>query len=48
VHEYEDLIQDLKRAPTLKDKLKYLFLSPGWSHDGKDQRANTLRREVGL
>jgi sterol desaturase/sphingolipid hydroxylase (fatty acid hydroxylase superfamily) len=48
VHEYRDLIHDLRRAPTFKDKLKYLFLSPGWSHDGKDQRANVLRREIGL
>lgn len=48
IHEYEDLIADLKRAPSFTDKLKYLFYAPGWSHDGKDMRAATLRKEMGL
>lgn len=47
-HEYLALWDDVKRAPTFSDKLKYLFYSPGWSHDGTDQRANTLRKEAGL
>jgi len=46
LHEYEDLLHDLKRAPSFKQKLQYLFLAPGWSHDGKDQRANVLRQEL--
>jgi sterol desaturase/sphingolipid hydroxylase (fatty acid hydroxylase superfamily) len=45
-HEYVDLIHDVRRAPTFKDKLKYIFYPPGWSHDGPDLRARTLRRQL--
>jgi sterol desaturase/sphingolipid hydroxylase (fatty acid hydroxylase superfamily) len=45
-HEYMDLVRDVKRAPTFKDKLKYIFYPPGWSHDGPDLRARTLRRNL--
>ena len=42
-HEYVSIWRDLKRAPAWRDRLRYLFLAPGWSHDGPDKRANTLR-----
>jgi len=45
-HEFVDVWADVKRAPTFKDKLKYIFYPPGWSHDGPDQRARTLRRQM--
>ena len=45
-HEFVDLWKDVKRAPTFKDKLKYIFYPPGWSHDGPDLRARTLRRQL--
>lgn len=45
-HEYADLWKDIKRAPTFKDKLKYIFYPPGWSHDGPDLRARTLRSQI--
>ena len=45
-HEFADLWQDIKTAPTLGDKLRYLFLPPGWSHSGPDQRAKTLRKKM--
>lgn len=44
-HEYSAIIKDVMRAKSWKDKLKYIFYSPGWSHDGKDLRAKTLRKE---
>ena len=44
VHEYVALGRDLKRAGGWRDRLRYLFLAPGWSHDGPDKRARTLRR----
>ena len=47
-HEFVDVYRDVKRAPTFKDKLKYIFYPPGWSHDGPDQRAKTLRRNAGI
>jgi len=47
-HEYLSIWKDLQRTSNWSDKLKYIFLAPGWSHDGKDLRAKTLRREMGL
>lgn len=46
VHEYQDLWKDLKSTSDFKNKLKYLFLSPGWSHNGPDQRAKVLRGKM--
>ena len=45
-HEFADLWADVKKAPTIGDKLRYIFLPPGWSHNGPDQRAKTLRRQM--
>ncbi|MEZ5009001.1 MAG: sterol desaturase family protein [Chitinophagales bacterium] len=45
-HEYAAIWRDVKRADKFIDKLKYIFYSPGWSHDGPDQRAKTLRNSV--
>lgn len=42
-HEYQSIAQDVSRASTVLDKLKYVFLAPGWSHDGKDKRSKVLR-----
>ncbi len=47
LHEYVAIGQDLKRARSWGDRLRYLFLAPGWSHDGVDKRANVLRRALG-
>lgn len=47
-HEYIALWNDVKRAPGLKNKLKYLFMPPGWSHDGSTKTSDDLRREAGL
>lgn len=44
-HEYASIIKDIKRARKLRDKLKYIFFAPGWSHDGEDKRAKTLRKK---
>jgi sterol desaturase/sphingolipid hydroxylase (fatty acid hydroxylase superfamily) len=46
VHEYVAIARDLKRADTWRDRLCYLLLAPGWSHDGPDKRARTLRRKL--
>lgn len=45
-HELRSLINDIQRSKRLGDKLRYLFLSPGWSHDGEDQRAEVLRKKI--
>ncbi|KZX58826.1 sterol desaturase [Halioglobus sp. HI00S01] len=45
-HEYRALWHDVKRAERWRDKLRYVFFAPGWSHDGEDRRSNTLRRQA--
>jgi len=45
-HEYGAILKDVRRADKFSDKLKYIFYSPGWSHDGEDLRAKALRSEI--
>jgi len=45
-HEFFSIWEDVKRAEKFSDKLKYIFYPPGWSHDGPDLRARTLRRQL--
>ncbi len=45
-HEYGAIWQDVKRASSWSDKIKYIFNAPGWSHDGPDLRAKYLRKQV--
>jgi len=45
-HEYISIWCDMKRASRWQDKLRYLLLAPGWSHDGEDKRARVLRRQT--
>lgn len=47
-HEYAAILKDVKRAKKISDKLNYIFNSPGWSHDGEDNRAKTLRKKMNL
>lgn len=44
-HEWEAIAQDLKKKVPLKAKLGYLFMPPGWSHDGSKKTSRQLRRE---
>jgi sterol desaturase/sphingolipid hydroxylase (fatty acid hydroxylase superfamily) len=47
-HEYLAIYKDVKRAEKWSDKLNYIFNSPGWTHDGEDKRAKTLRKQMNL
>lgn len=47
-HEYAAILNDVKRADKWSDKLNYIFNSPGWTHDGEDKRAKTLRKKMNL
>jgi hypothetical protein len=38
-------LHDVKHAPGIGNKFKYLFNPPGWSHDGSTQTARVLQRE---
>jgi sterol desaturase/sphingolipid hydroxylase (fatty acid hydroxylase superfamily) len=44
-HEWRALITDVKKAPTFIDKIKYLLMPPGWSHDGSTQVAKVMQQE---
>lgn len=46
-HGYQSLWQDVRRSTHWRDRLRYLWLAPGWSHDGRDERARTLRTAMG-
>ncbi len=45
-HEWKNLTIDLRRRIPLSIKLKYLFMPPGWSHDGSTKTARELRKEL--
>ena len=48
VHGYTDIAEDCRRAVRWGDRLRYLVNPPGWSHDGPDKRAKTLRSQAGV
>jgi len=45
-HEWQNLGYDLKKNISLFNKIKYLVMPPGWSHDGSTKTAAQLRREL--
>lgn len=45
-HEFKAMAADVKRAPGLKNKLRYIFNAPGWSHDGSTQVAKVMQQEL--
>jgi sterol desaturase/sphingolipid hydroxylase (fatty acid hydroxylase superfamily) len=45
-HGFIELWRDIWRASRWSDKLRYILLPPGWSHDGEDRRAKSLRRQL--
>ena len=45
-HEWKAIGTDLRKKVPLGVKLKYLFMPPGWSHDGSTKTANELRKEL--
>jgi len=44
-HEFIDIWKDVRAAPTIGNKLKYIFYPPGWSHDGSKKTAKQLRND---
>ncbi|MEO8770755.1 MAG: sterol desaturase family protein [Ferruginibacter sp.] len=45
-HEWKNINKDLHKKVSFRTKLKYLFMPPGWSHDGSSKTANELRKEL--
>lgn len=42
-HEWADIARDVRRAPSWRARLGYLFGPPGWSHDGSRRTTAQLR-----
>ncbi|RYY50142.1 MAG: sterol desaturase family protein [Chitinophagaceae bacterium] len=45
LHEWRAIGKDLRKNTSFGNKLKYLFMPPGWSHDGSSKTARELRNE---
>lgn len=38
------LVRDVSRAPGIKNKFRYIFMPPGWSHTGDHKTASAIRK----
>jgi sterol desaturase/sphingolipid hydroxylase (fatty acid hydroxylase superfamily) len=45
-HEWQSIYKDCSKPLSLGTRLKYLFMPPGWSHDGSSKTARQLRKEL--
>ncbi len=45
-HEWKNISHDFQKKIPFATKLKYLFMPPGWSHDGSTKTAKELRQEL--
>ena len=45
-HEWQAIRNDLKKPVPIIVKLKYLFMPPGWSHDGSTKTSDQLRADL--
>lgn len=46
LHEYTSIWKDVKQAPGFKNKLKYVFYAPGWSHDHSRLTAKQMQENL--
>ncbi len=44
-HEWQSIGRDMQKKLPLSTKIKYLFMPPGWSHDGSSKTAREMRKE---
>ncbi|NQW42418.1 MAG: sterol desaturase family protein [Bacteroidetes bacterium] len=44
--EWIKIYKDLAKTGSLKQRVKYLIMPPGWSHDGSTKTSNQLRKEL--
>lgn len=45
-HEWQSIGKDINRKLPLGTRLKYLFMPPGWSHDGSTKTARQMRQDL--
>ena len=46
-HEWAAIAKDLQKNTSLKNKVKYVFGPPGWSHDGSRKTTAQLKKGIG-
>jgi sterol desaturase/sphingolipid hydroxylase (fatty acid hydroxylase superfamily) len=46
-HEWAAIARDVRRAPGLGNKLRYVFAPPGFSHDGSSMTAKQMQAQAG-
>ena len=44
-HEWQNMIRDVQKKTSFSNKIKYIFMPPGWSHDGSTKTARQMRLE---
>jgi sterol desaturase/sphingolipid hydroxylase (fatty acid hydroxylase superfamily) len=45
-HEWKGIGKDLQKKTSFINKLKYIFMPPGWSHDGSSKTARQMRIDL--
>ena len=45
-HEWKAIWKDVKKTPSWRNKLMYIFGPPGWSHDGCSKTSAEMRKEL--
>jgi sterol desaturase/sphingolipid hydroxylase (fatty acid hydroxylase superfamily) len=45
-HEWQAILNDLRKPAPLKAKIMYIFGPPGWSHDGSKKTSRQMRAEL--
>ena len=43
-HEWQSIAKDIKKKLPFSTRIKYLFMPPGWSHDGSSKTARQMRQ----
>ena len=44
-HEWKSLAKDLQKKTSISNRIKYLLMPPGWSHDGSSKTASQIRKD---
>lgn len=45
-HEWRNMLRDIRKKKSIGTKLKYIFMPPGWSHDGSTKTARQMRIQL--